>query len=253
MAGVWFSPDNEFGKIKAPLIHSSEPSGFSGNYKWYFYALLYVDSAAENLNIPLLTSVGGISATNLNRWLRIYINNGILSAEGGIDGLLSNRGYSAEKIPFDKFFEIYITANPSTSTYENILAMHIDGSQQVVNDIYGNRNRSCFGSYNQITLGGNETQLGHAKSLFLIDAILYNDSFYNIIPPEESTSSSYRLWRWRFEDSNNPFKIETSHNGVSVDLDTTNTDPATVIWTETNQIPDSGGGAGGIVIPRQRQ
>uniref|UniRef100_UPI00214770C0 hypothetical protein n=1 Tax=Endozoicomonas sp. SESOKO4 TaxID=2828745 RepID=UPI00214770C0 len=159
------------------------------------------------------------------------------------------RGYSELSIPFDELFELSVTFNPARNSDQEKLIIKINGVTQTVQNIWARSSMYTFNRYSRVILGGDGTDLGNAKGLFVVNATLTNTYNASVTPVASSNNDTLTVWRWDFEDSSNPLKIITSRNNVSSELTWKNTKDTTVIWTDANSPPSSSGSAGGIIIP----
>jgi hypothetical protein len=248
MAGIWFSKGNILGHLATPEIISGDNEGFYVRTDLYFHALIQVDSSQSDQTVDLLTLYSDSSASGSRYKTRIFIKNGLLNVQGSIGTSSGLNGYVQNAVPFDELFELVVTVSPNRNAFTERLIIMFNGVKQTVESPYTNQYMYYFYSYFRAILGGDGSSLGNAKGLLILNATLTNEYNNSAIPQPYSTSTYSTVWHWDFEDSAAPYKIITSRNNVSSELQWTNTDDTTVIWTDTNSPPSSGNG-GGIIIP----
>ena len=252
MAGLWFSPDNLQGKLEAPITGFSDSGGMYPSTSWYFYAQVYLDSSVKETNIPILMSTGGTfrDIDRFNKNLKIYIENGILSVYGVSGSTVSARGYSKLEVPFDVFFEMYITVNPSNSDASKRVYMFVDGAEQEVIDPYSASSNAynAIGDYSKFYVGGTSAVFNQAKGLFLRKVIFGNFDRYNIFPPISVSSGVDVFFEWNFENDDNLSRLKSVRSGNTYYFDFENTEPQNIVWIDESTPPTDSDG-GGIVIP----
>ncbi|WP_422135479.1 hypothetical protein [Endozoicomonas sp. ALD040] len=250
MAGIWFSEENVQGRLESPATNGwNDSTGFYPGREMYFHALIQVSASQADQYVPLLRIYSdSSSATGTGYQTLIWVDSGSVKVTCYNNGGLSYRGYSEGSVPFDELFEVVVTVSPSQNTASNRVRIFINGTSQNILSLYANTKANTFTAYTRAILGNDGAQLGSAKALFIASATLTN-GYNNSSTPISSSASDYvTVWHWDFEDSGNPLKIITSRNNIASELQWTNTDDTTVVWSDTNGPPSSGNG-GGIIIP----
>ncbi|WP_252177186.1 hypothetical protein [Endozoicomonas sp. 4G] len=252
MAGLWFSTENSEGKLKSSFILNNADEGFSNSSgaiygrQLHFYALMQLDDTVLSNSMPLLTIYGGPNETTIQRRTDIVLNQGIIEFKHYYTwgGEFLKIDYVAQTpLPTGKLIELSIGLSSSLNVWVNGDSIGVTKNTHISNQT------QIFSNGAKLILGGTEQFEGQAAGVWIRSAIITNQHSGANVPQPTSSSSNITVWNVDFEDSSNPLKIITSRNKVSSELQWTNTDEATVVWSDSDSPPSSSGSSGGIIIP----